>query len=81
MDELFELLTLVQTGKIGRKLPVLLYGREYWQQLLRFDVMVEWGTISANDLRLFQMADTPDEAFSYLKEQLTTLYLETADHA
>ncbi len=80
LDELFELLTLVQTGKIGRRLPVLLYGREYWQDLLRLDVMVRWGTISPEDLNLFHMADTPDEAFSHLKTQLTELYLE-ADHA
>ena len=76
LDELFELLTLVQTGKMGKRVPVLLYGRKFWSDLLRFDVLESWGTISSEDRKLFHMADTTDEAFEYLRDQLTALYLE-----
>jgi uncharacterized protein (TIGR00730 family) len=76
MDELFELLTLLQTRKIGRPLPIVLYGKEFWDEVLNFDALVRWGTISAEDLELFYRASTPDDAFEYLKRQMTRLYLE-----
>jgi len=76
LDELFELLTLVQTSKMGKRVPVLLYGKEFWNDLLRFDVLERWGTIAPEDRRLFHIADTGDDAFEYLRDQLTALYLE-----
>jgi uncharacterized protein (TIGR00730 family) len=76
LDELFELLTLVQTRKVDRPLPIVLYGREYWDTVVNFDALVEWGTISRADLDLMHKADSPEEAFAYLKSELTRLYLD-----
>jgi uncharacterized protein (TIGR00730 family) len=70
MDEMFEILTLVQTQKLAKKITVLLYGSSYWREILNFDALVRWGTISRDDLNLFQYADDPDSAFQLLKEGL-----------
>ncbi len=64
MDELFETLTLAQTGKLDKQLPVFLYGREFWEGLINFDHFVKWGVISPKDLDLFKIVDDTDEAFS-----------------
>ena len=69
LDELAEVLTLMQTGK-ARKMPVVLYGSEYWNEILNFEAMARWGTISRGDLELFVRCDTPDEAFAHLKKAL-----------
>ena len=50
-DELFELLTLIQTGKIGKSLPVVLYGREFWDEVFNLDALVEWGLVRKRDCR------------------------------
>jgi uncharacterized protein (TIGR00730 family) len=70
MDELFELLTLMQTGKSRKRMSVVLFGKDYWSRIINFEKMVEWGTISKGDLGLFKMADTVDEAFDILKTDL-----------
>jgi hypothetical protein len=75
-DELFELLTLVQTKKIGRKLPIVLYGREFWDEVVCFDALARWGTISPEDVALCHRASTPEDAFEYLRAELTRLHLE-----
>jgi len=75
-DELFEILTLVQTDKLSKKIGVILYGREYWDQVLRLDPMAEWGAIAENDLELLHYADTPSDAFDQLREHLMTNHLE-----
>jgi len=75
-DELFELLTLVQTGKSRKKMPIVLYGKDYWNEVCNFEALVKWGTISADDLNLFRIASKPEEAFEYLKDELTRLYLD-----
>ena len=75
MDELFEVLTLVQTEKSAKPMPIVLYGKGYWQEVINFDALVEWGTISANDLNLFHLCDSVEEAFDYLTERLDTFYL------
>jgi uncharacterized protein (TIGR00730 family) len=75
LDELFEVLTMVQTDKVRKKIPVLIYGKDYWDKIVNFDNMVEYGTISKRDLDLFHFSDDPQEAFEYLKKKLTGLYL------
>ncbi|MDN5939672.1 MAG: LOG family protein [Salinisphaera sp.] len=69
MDELFEVLTLVQTGK-QRQLPVILYGRDFWNRLIDFRVFAEMGLIREEDLALIQIVDHVDEAFDLLTRAL-----------
>ena len=66
MDELFETLTLRQTGKIKKPLPTVLYGADYWDKIMDLQAMVEFGTIAEKDLLLFHRSDTVDDAFDYL---------------
>ena len=75
MDELMEALTLLQTRKVAKPLPIVLYGREYWDQVVDLEAMVEWGTIDREDLALFRQVDTVDEAFDHLTGELTRHYL------
>jgi uncharacterized protein (TIGR00730 family) len=67
LDELFETLTLVQTGK-ARRVPILLYGTEFWKKLVNFDYLLETGCISPDDLKLFQYVDTPADAWQKISE-------------
>ncbi len=62
LDELFEVMTLVQTRK-SRPVPILLFGTEFWKRLINIDVLVEEGTISVEDLQLFRYVDTPEVAW------------------
>jgi hypothetical protein len=71
LDELFEILTLAQTEKLAKKILVVIYGSEYWNRLINFNTMVDAGTISAEDLSLFKMVDSPEEGFEFLKAGLT----------
>ena len=70
MDELFETMTLVQTGKIKKDLPILLFGKEYWDRVLNLDAMVDFGTVSPGDLDLLHRTDDIDEAFTWLRDRL-----------
>ncbi|MCO5251367.1 MAG: TIGR00730 family Rossman fold protein [Candidatus Kapabacteria bacterium] len=70
LDELMELLTLKQTLKITKPLPILLFYKKFWQNLINFDYLVEMGMISQKDLDLFVYADTADEAFEYLTKNI-----------
>ncbi|MDG1482674.1 MAG: LOG family protein [Myxococcota bacterium] len=70
MDELFETLTLRQTGKIKKPMPTILFGTEYWNSVLNIQAMVEWGTISEKDLQLYLVTDSVDEAFNFLVHAL-----------
>ncbi|OZB15274.1 MAG: Rossman fold protein, TIGR00730 family [Hyphomonas sp. 34-62-18] len=65
MDELFELLTLSQTGK-GHHMPVVLYDRNFWTRIINFEAFAEAGMISPDDLKLFEFADDPEEAWECL---------------
>lgn len=71
MDELFEMLTLLQTRKLEKKVPIVLYGREFWNDILTFDAFRKWGVISETDLSLFRITDSVDEAYKYLVNELT----------
>lgn len=66
-----EILTLVQTQKLAKKITVLLYGSKYWKEIINFEALVKYGTISREDLNLFQYADDPATAFEILKAGLT----------
>ncbi|PYR03431.1 MAG: TIGR00730 family Rossman fold protein [Acidobacteria bacterium] len=77
-DELFEILTLVQTDKLSKKIEVILYGRDYWSHVLHFKPMAEWGAIAEDDLGLLTKCDTPAEAFERLRAHLVTHHLEPA---
>ena len=70
MDEFFEVLTLVQTKKLRKPMAVVLYGKEYWSDVLNLDAMVKWGTIEPADLELFLFTDSVDEAFAYVTERM-----------
>jgi hypothetical protein len=74
LDELFEVLTLLQTGKVDRPLPIVIYGSRYWKEVLNFDAMAKWHTIEPQHLDLFKFCDTPDEAFDYLTTALMQHY-------
>lgn len=76
LDELFEILTLLQTGKIRKHLPVVLFGTKYWSEVINFDALVKYGTISAEDLKLFFRTDSIDEAYDYVVSQLSKYSLE-----
>ena len=76
LDELFEILTLAQTEKLAKKILVVIYGSEYWNRLINFQTMIDAGTISATDVELFKMVDTPEEGFEFLREGLTRNHLE-----
>ena len=65
LDEMFEVMTLTQTGKV-RKRPIVLVGREFWTKLINFEWLVETGMIAADDLKLFHLVDTADEAWAVL---------------
>lgn len=74
LDELMEVLTLVQTDKLHKPMPVLIYGSEYWNEVFNLQAMVKWGTLSENDLKLLHFVDTPEAAFDYLRVKLEELY-------
>ena len=71
LDELFELLTLVQTGKMTKPMPIVLFGTKFWEEVVNFDALVKHGTISAKDLSLVRRTDSVDEAYEWLVQQLT----------
>ena len=76
MDEMFECLTLVQTGKMTKHLPIVLYGTDFWDAVINLDAMVRFGTIDEDDLKRFRRADTVDEAFDYITRELTAYALK-----
>ena len=75
-DELFEILTLAQTDKLSKEIEVVLYGRDYWEEVLDLKPMSKWGTIAEQDLGLLSYADTPSDAFELLRENLVAHHLE-----
>jgi len=80
MDEMMEILTLVQTQKLAKKITVLLYGSDYWKEIINFDALVKYGMIAPEDLNLFQYADDPVTAFEILKAGLIEHALQPETH-
>lgn len=76
LDELFEMLTLMQTQKIENRIVTLLYGTQFWNEVINFEALVRHGTISASDMDLLHFVDTPQEARDVLTRELTELYLK-----
>ncbi len=70
MDELWEMLTLLQTGKLSSHHLILIYGRKYWNEVLNWKAMVRWGTINQKEYNLLEFADTVDEAFDRVRRDL-----------
>jgi len=70
LDECMEMLTLAQTNKIERKIPIILYGRRYWNEIVNFDALARYGKVAKEDLNLFQFADDPTTALGILRASL-----------
>jgi uncharacterized protein (TIGR00730 family) len=77
LDEMFEILTLAQTQKLAKKISVIIYGTPYWKSVINLDVLAEKGAIATADLALFHYADTPEQAFEILKDELTKNHLNS----
>jgi uncharacterized protein (TIGR00730 family) len=73
IDELFEVLTLIQTGKIKKKMPIVVYGTAFWKKLINWDMFSELGVIDKEDMDLIHFSDSPQEAFEFLKTELERL--------
>jgi len=75
MDELWEMLTLLQTGKLAKHNLILIYGRKYWDEVLNWKAMVRWGTINEEEYNLLQFADTVDDAFDRIRAGLEKFHM------
>ena len=71
LDELFEILTLVQTRKMKKRMPLVLFGAKFWNEVVSFDALVRYGTISPEDARLFHLTDSVDDAYELITRGLT----------
>jgi uncharacterized protein (TIGR00730 family) len=76
MDELWEMMTLSQTGKMAKHTLILIYGRKYWSEVLNLKAMVRWGTINQVEYDLLQYADTVEEAFQLIRTGLEKYHME-----
>lgn len=76
LDELMEVLTLIQTGKIKKEMKVVVYDEAYWKKVINFDSLVEFGTISKEDLKIFDFCNTIDEVFDKITKHLKKNYLK-----
>ena len=72
MDEFFELMTLIQTLKMKKRPPVVLFGREFWDKVIDLKALAQFGTIDEKDLDLFLRTDSTDEAFDFITSELTS---------
>ena len=76
LDEMMEILTLTQTQKLAKRMTILLYGSDYWKEIINFEALVKYGMIAREDLNLFQFADDPATAFELLKTGLAEYALQ-----
>lgn len=75
MDEFFELLTLMQTGKIKKHMKVIVYDEKYWRHIINFEGLAEYGTIDPDDMKLFTFCNTPEQAFKEITQHFEKNYL------
>ena len=73
MDELFETLTLMQTKKVNGKAPIVLFGKEFWDELIDFNTLAKWGMISEDDLNYIHITDSVEDAFRFVVTQVQKL--------
>jgi uncharacterized protein (TIGR00730 family) len=71
LDEMFEVLTLVQTRKMTKTLPIVLFGKDYWNEIINFEALVKHGVINREDLGLFHRTDSVDDAYDWVVTRLT----------
>jgi hypothetical protein len=71
-----ELLTLIQTEKIKKRLPIVLYGKEFWEKVVNWDYLVDIGTVSPEDLDLFHISDDINDTFNYVTKFIETNQLK-----
>jgi len=69
-DELFEIVTLKQTGKMNKTMPIVLFGKQYWQEIINWRALANYGTIKESDIDELLFTDSVDEAFEYLTKRL-----------
>ena len=74
MDELMEVLTLVQTKKLRKPMPICIYGEKFWKNVINFDYLAQMNMIDVNDLELFRFVNSPREAFDYLRTELKRIH-------
>ena len=80
-DEFFEILTLLQTEKIRKKLAVVIYDEKYWKSVVNFDALIDYGVINAEDLKLFHFCNDIDSAFNIVKDHLVKNFLREKEPA
>lgn len=79
MDELFEILTLLQTEKTKKAIPIVLHGTEFWKKIIDWDVFIEWGVISPEDMDLIHFSDSVEETRDYIIKEVTRHYIDKDD--
>jgi hypothetical protein len=80
LDELMEILTLRQTAKVTKPLPIVLYNENFWKKLIDMDLLLEKGMIEEKDLKLFKYCNTPQEAFDYIASELEKTFTKKDTH-
>jgi len=75
MDELWEMLTLMQTGKLSSRHLILIYGRKYWNRVVNWRHMVRTGTVSEKEFKMLQFTDTVDDAFDHVRGEMENHHL------
>ena len=76
MDELFEMLTLLQTRKTNKYIPIVLFGSEFWKDIINFENLIKWEVIAEEDLLLFKVLDSVEEAKDYIIHEIKNHYLK-----
>ncbi len=76
LDELMEVLTLLQTEKIKKKMKIIIYDSHYWKRIINFDALIEDGVISKGDMKLLDFCDSVDEAFEKIRNHMTNNYIK-----